>query len=271
MPSLRRTFSSPTVRSSPYSSSSSSAVNQPSRQGGHGPRRSLGTETGGRRVLADIDWWTVHAGQIHTPGYAPPPQIQDAQEDPQTEQEFPLNNVNNEEAAAEIEEEEEESTATGNVWHTALPGSGAGATFESGPAQVPYAFGATFDESFSALSQFSALSITPRIMGERRSTVSSDSSVESTPSSRVASLSPMLDLGFSDFAAPSVHFGFESVPLNASSPSRPSRQGSMTTRSVSYSFYETAREQEQRFDDIPCYSAETFSCTMADVDDLFFQ
>ncbi|TFK42287.1 hypothetical protein BDQ12DRAFT_675951 [Crucibulum laeve] len=59
MPSLRRTASSPSVRSSPYSSSSSASV----ATRGHGHRRSSGSETTGRRVLADIEWWRVTDGQ----------------------------------------------------------------------------------------------------------------------------------------------------------------------------------------------------------------
>ncbi|KAH8106804.1 hypothetical protein BXZ70DRAFT_903631 [Cristinia sonorae] len=265
MPSLRRTFSSPSVvRPSPYSTSSSS-TNQASRQGGFGPRRSLGSETGGRRVLADIDWWTVHAGQIFTPGYAPPAQLQDGEDDPQNEQEFPINNVNT--AATPSVSEATPLTA---VWHTDLPGSGAGASIEAEPLHVPYASSANFDETLPSLAHFSALSIAPRTPGQRRDTVSSNSSAESSPTSTIASLSPMLDLGFSDFAPPSSSFGFETVPLSFSSPSRPSRHNTMATRSVSYSFFETTREQEHRFDDIPCYPAESFSCTMTDIDDLFY-
>ena len=56
MPSLRRTMSSPSVRSSPYSNGSLAA-----RGGGY--RRSSGSETINRRVLADIEWWKVTDGQ----------------------------------------------------------------------------------------------------------------------------------------------------------------------------------------------------------------
>lgn len=62
MPSLRRTISSPSVRSSPYPSAlftaSAGARNQPS-----GHRRSSASETQTRRVLADIEWWKVIDGQ----------------------------------------------------------------------------------------------------------------------------------------------------------------------------------------------------------------
>ncbi|KIL70004.1 hypothetical protein M378DRAFT_176047 [Amanita muscaria Koide BX008] len=64
MPSLRRTYSSPVVRSSPYSYSSSSVLYNASRaQGGHGHRRSSGSDSSTRRVLADIEWWRVADGQ----------------------------------------------------------------------------------------------------------------------------------------------------------------------------------------------------------------
>ena len=59
MPSLRRTLSSPSVRSSPYSNGLLVA-----RGGGH--RRSSGSETTNRRVLADIEWWKVTDGQCDT-------------------------------------------------------------------------------------------------------------------------------------------------------------------------------------------------------------
>lgn len=59
MPSLRRTFSSPSARSTPYPSSLGIA----SVRGGHGPRRSSGSDVSTRRVLADIDWWRVADGQ----------------------------------------------------------------------------------------------------------------------------------------------------------------------------------------------------------------
>ena len=56
MPSLRRTSSSPAVRPSPYSSAPLAAR-------GNGHRRSSGSDTTTRRVLADIEWWRVTEGQ----------------------------------------------------------------------------------------------------------------------------------------------------------------------------------------------------------------
>jgi len=65
MPSLRRTLSSPSVRSSPYQTnlSNNANVGPGGRSHGHMPRRSSGSETSGRRVLADIEWWRVVDGQ----------------------------------------------------------------------------------------------------------------------------------------------------------------------------------------------------------------
>jgi hypothetical protein len=60
MPSLRRSFSTSSARSSPYHAASSSSGN---RVRGHARRRSSASETSGRRVLADIEWWRVVDGQ----------------------------------------------------------------------------------------------------------------------------------------------------------------------------------------------------------------
>ncbi|KAF5373953.1 hypothetical protein D9758_000716 [Tetrapyrgos nigripes] len=60
MPSLRRTVSSPAVRSSPYPST---APSNGALRAGHGHRRSSGSDIVSRRVLADITWWTIMDGQ----------------------------------------------------------------------------------------------------------------------------------------------------------------------------------------------------------------
>ena len=62
-PSLRRTFSSPSVRSSPYPLGLSNSNVGSGRVYGHGHRRSSGSETTNRRVLADLEWWRVVDGQ----------------------------------------------------------------------------------------------------------------------------------------------------------------------------------------------------------------
>lgn len=61
---LRRTLSTPAVRSAPYPTSSNLRTPH-----AHQPRRSLGSDTLTRRVLADLDWWTVQGGQ-RTPARA---------------------------------------------------------------------------------------------------------------------------------------------------------------------------------------------------------
>lgn len=61
MPSLRRTTSSPVVRSSPYPSSLSSSSHMLS-SGGNRPKRTA-SDSVTRRVLADIEWWRVFDGQ----------------------------------------------------------------------------------------------------------------------------------------------------------------------------------------------------------------
>src|SRR5258707_2743905 len=60
MPSLRRAFSSPSVRVSPYPTLPSSRSH---RAHPHGHRRSSGSDVSDRKVLADIDWWRVTDGQ----------------------------------------------------------------------------------------------------------------------------------------------------------------------------------------------------------------
>ena len=73
MPSLRRAFSSPSVRVSPYSyptalPSSRSHRPQHNHPHGGGYRRSSGSDVSSRKVLADIDWWRVADGQREQQG-----------------------------------------------------------------------------------------------------------------------------------------------------------------------------------------------------------
>lgn len=73
MPSLRRTASTPLVRSSPYPSSLSlSSTGAQNVTAAQRPRRvGSATENSRRRVLADIDWWTVIDGQFEQDEAAP--------------------------------------------------------------------------------------------------------------------------------------------------------------------------------------------------------
>ena len=88
MPSLRRTFSSPAVRSSPYSHPvypSSST-----RQGGGHPRRASGSDIAERRVLADLDWWRIEEGQLELRGHSPPPsQLPNPSDTEEEQEQFP--------------------------------------------------------------------------------------------------------------------------------------------------------------------------------------
>jgi hypothetical protein len=69
MPSLRRSFSAPVPRSSPYPSSAAVRA--------HPRRPSSGTGTKTRRVLADIPWWSVTEGQVESAHADPPVHEQD--------------------------------------------------------------------------------------------------------------------------------------------------------------------------------------------------
>lgn len=74
MPPLRRTFSSPSVRSSSYSSYINSSAPS-TRTAPRSPRRSSGSDTANRRVLADLDWWRVEEGQREIRGLSPHEQL----------------------------------------------------------------------------------------------------------------------------------------------------------------------------------------------------
>ncbi|KAI0028159.1 hypothetical protein K488DRAFT_73986 [Vararia minispora EC-137] len=77
MPSLRRSFSTPAVRSTPYPLSALVGAVR-----GHPRRPSSASETSTRRVLADIDWWRVTEGQCE-----PAPAEVVVQEEPEEEEE----------------------------------------------------------------------------------------------------------------------------------------------------------------------------------------
>lgn len=90
-PSLRRTFSSPSVRASPYPTAFSNSLNAASgRVNGQANRRSSGSETTGRRVLADLEWWRVVDGQHAIDGEVVPEDQEQVQDE---EQEQPSLNI----------------------------------------------------------------------------------------------------------------------------------------------------------------------------------
>ncbi|EAU88636.1 hypothetical protein CC1G_01009 [Coprinopsis cinerea okayama7 len=170
MPSLRRTASSPSVRSSPYGYSSSLSGAQAAR--GHGHRRSSGSEITNRRVLADIEWWRVTAGQCE-PG------------------------------AGDLESEERTSDV---VQNNVTAGGLAGAAFFEPSIGVehlwaPSALWPTTDTSFSVpVAEFAALSIAPQTPVRRArhdGLESSASSLESTPEPALLTFEGLC-LGLSD-------------------------------------------------------------------------
>ncbi|KAG6820856.1 hypothetical protein H0H93_010683 [Arthromyces matolae] len=152
MPSLRRTISSPAVRSSPYPALSSSVSGGPTRPGGH--RRSSGSETSTRRVLADIEWWRVTDGQRD-------PDADQESEDPNRDQ-APDSPSANTYALEEL-------LGTSLLFSTSL----------GAERSVIVPLAVTTQESQAPTSQFAALSISPQT--PTRAGHTRNSSVESTP------------------------------------------------------------------------------------------
>ncbi|KAF8212066.1 hypothetical protein K438DRAFT_1957845 [Mycena galopus ATCC 62051] len=170
MPSLRRTLSTPSVRSAPYALLSPTAA---PRIHGSAHRRSTGSELAVRRVLADIQWWRVADGQRDVVSEQ---ELEEQDLDPDQEDDFPPDQV----AAVPV------------------PG-GAGVERPSTPALVP--------GHEMPVAEMAALSIAPATP-RRHALESSTSSLESTPeTSHVQAEHPYLDLGalnFSDAPAPVV-------------------------------------------------------------------
>lgn len=154
MPSLRRSFSSPSVRSNPYPtslSSNASASNARARVAGHGFRRSSDSETTERRVLADIEWWRVSDGQRDL----------DAAQD-----------------QAEPDQDVQDSVYVSAGGAITLSGSHSPQT----PPLVLHDLPPIDFAQSIPMSQFAALSIAPHSpIGRRRGRDSSVSSLESTP------------------------------------------------------------------------------------------
>ncbi|KAG1756426.1 uncharacterized protein EDB91DRAFT_1260733 [Suillus paluster] len=153
MPSLRRSFSSPSVRSSPYPSSLSngSANNTRSRVAAHGIRRSSDSETTERRVLADIEWWRVSDGQRD---------LDTAQDQ------------------ADLDQDVQDGVYVSAGGAITLSGSDSPQT----PPLVLHDFPPVDFAQSIPMSQFAALSIAPHSpTGRRHARDSSVSSLESTP------------------------------------------------------------------------------------------
>ncbi|PFH51740.1 hypothetical protein AMATHDRAFT_46907 [Amanita thiersii Skay4041] len=168
MPSLRRTFSSPTVRSSPYPSyglSSSLSAARAQSSHAHGYRRSSGSETTNRRVLADIEWWRVADGQLVDLG----------------------SDVGR--RTLEVLTPRDQERRTGHEQQGSAPTASAEPEYDYTPWLSSPLFTATEDASPLPTDQFAALSISPHTP-----TPELDSASSSLLSSPESALSPLEDL-----------------------------------------------------------------------------
>ncbi|KAI0647326.1 hypothetical protein C8Q79DRAFT_1000270 [Trametes meyenii] len=266
MPSLRRTLSSPSVRCSPYSYSSA---------GGHQPRRSSGSETASRRVLADIDWWLVH--DIERDVVASPSSGGENDSDEQGAAE----NVQVRHDGPQVLSEDDVPAVPHAAVVPPAPSFAvsAASSFEGELLSSPLwdvstddnSFGMSSPEPLSPLPQFATLSVGPRTPLRRHASMSSDSSVESTPGD---SLYPLPT--FMDVLRPAVP-AYAPAFTTSLAPRRPtnSRAPALASRSVSYSAVEfqlsSSRFGDDRFGDLVPAPPPFFSNTMEDeTDDLFY-
>ncbi|KAI0093971.1 hypothetical protein BDY19DRAFT_902660 [Irpex rosettiformis] len=240
MPSLRRTLSAPS-RSSPYSSSTQT------RTGSRSPRRSSGSDTANRRVLADIDWWRVEEGQREVRGLSFEDQLRPAT--PSSDEE----ELDQEERAPSPVAASLFQAPTHNVgsdtdlplWHN-VPGAGWDA-FDG--FELPSADVSSQDpfEMPSTLQQFAALSLNPVGRASLHRSVSSSSAFSDTSSdssySTPTGSSASLSLGFEDFAASPADDSDDDNDVPQAtlfrSPRRPSVARAPTFRSFSYSAVES--------------------------------
>ncbi|KAI0636708.1 hypothetical protein C8Q77DRAFT_1206895 [Trametes polyzona] len=276
MPSLRRTLSSPSVRSSPYShpSSSSNASGNPARAANPQPRRSSGSDVHNRRVLADIDWWLVH--HIQRDFVADPVGGEDDSDGQGAAENVhvPRHGLQNVPLA-----QDPVAVPPPVVAEATISAGHSAGSFESDLLSSPLWDVSTDDDSFglrspeplSPLPHFASLSVAPRTPLRRHASVSSQSSVESSPDN-VFTLPTYLDVLR---PSASIH-----PPAFAPSlaPRRPTnaRGPALATRSVSYSAVEfqlsASRFSDGRFGDIVPSPPPFFSSTMedSDMDDLFY-
>ncbi|KAF8809032.1 hypothetical protein BYT27DRAFT_7136596 [Phlegmacium glaucopus] len=175
MPSLRRTLSSPSVRSSPYSNGTLVAR-------GSGHRRSSGSETTNRRVLADIEWWKVTDGQC----------------DAGADQESEDRNRAGDQDVISLE------VSLGLGIHITQVDAGVEHPL---PAPLFSFTGGSIERTLPPTEQFSSLSIAPHTPPHRHHTLeSSSSSLESSPESAGAPLEGLglrlLDMGMGCIETP---------------------------------------------------------------------
>lgn len=220
-PSLRRTFSSPAVRPSPYPT----AFSNSSSGRAHGSRRSSGSESVCRRVLADLEWWKVVDGQHD----AEAAQELGVERELDQGQDAEAPSVNSQLSPVEVVGVERPSTPP--TW-----------MFESFP-----------DMEGLPTSQFAALSIAPRtpprLTRSRTHTLeSSSSSLESTPEAMERPLECISfaildsDIGFADADAPPALPPFSLACTHGCPP--------FPTRSHSFDFSALLNDSAGRFADI---------------------
>ncbi|KAI0372928.1 hypothetical protein BV20DRAFT_990354 [Pilatotrama ljubarskyi] len=278
MPSLRRTLSSPSVRSSPYAypSSSANANGHPTRTGNPQPRRSSGSDTANRRVLADIDWWLVHDRQRD---FVAEPS--GGEEDSDEQGAAPENVQPPHGAPNVVPSEDFESPAALPPPVAVAPSAGpAAGSFDGELASSPLwdvstddsSFGLSSPEPMSPLPQFASLSLAPRTPLRRHASVSSQSSVESSPEDALFALPTFLDV-----LRPAVP-AYPPAFATSLAPRRPTnaRGPALAMRSVSYSAVEfqmsSSRFGDDRFGDVVPSPPPFFSSTMDDneMEDLFY-
>ncbi|KAI0819529.1 hypothetical protein BC628DRAFT_1332549 [Trametes gibbosa] len=277
MPSLRRTLSSPSVRSSPYGnpSSSANANVRVTRAANPQPRRSSGSDTANRRVLADIDWWLVHDSQRGFAAHHPT-----GEED--SDDQGAAENVRVRHGVANTLPEHPLPPPSPVADSAPFSAGPAASSFEGDLLSNPLwdvstddgSFGLSSPEPLSPFTPFASLSLRPRTPLRRHASVSSQSSVESSPDDAFFTLPTFMDV-LRDTSSSPVH-----PPAFAPSlaPRRPanSRAPALSARSVSYSAVEfrlsTSSFGNDLFGDCVPSPPPFFSTTMEDceMDDLFY-
>ncbi|KAG5726165.1 hypothetical protein E4T56_gene2052, partial [Termitomyces sp. T112] len=209
MPSLRRSISSPAVRSSPYPALSS-AVSGGLGARSSGRRRSTGSETSTRRVLADIEWWKVVDGQ------------RDADADQESDE---PNRDQAPDSPSGLGSALEELLNT-----SVLFGAGIGAEHT---LMIPLAVSSYESSQALPINEFAALSISPQTPTRRGHTrTSSASSLDSTPEAAQPATFEGLRLSIPDAESetlelpnfPILQRGTTALPIMRTSVSRPSLQ-----------------------------------------------
>ncbi|KAJ6630607.1 hypothetical protein B0H10DRAFT_2207676 [Mycena sp. CBHHK59/15] len=226
MPSLRRSLSFPSVRPAPYPALLSATSAAGPRTHGSGHRRSTGSETSNRRVLADIEWWRVAGGQSAEQGPEEPDLGPDQEDDvaPGQVQEVPVP------SAGPASEVGVERPLTSAHWSSFAPGS----------LEMP-------------VDQMAALSIAPATPG-RHALESSTSSLESTPEAPgVQAELPHLDLAALNFGLPESDVPVIGHARNGTPPSP------LSIRSHSFADFASHERQYADFAISPLSSPPIFS------------